>query len=151
MATAQRVLDQPADDLVQRTEDALSDMVEQSSRLTSEVLDAEGSLASLWLELMHAQVTHNLEATQDPGAYGVFAIMSEGQTAEAGQAALAAQLARMRDTLVTQAELDEAKNEIVTAKLQQRETAEGRADDNPESVRKRLEKNRRLRDPAPAA
>ncbi len=75
-----------------------------------------------------AQVFTNLEATQDPGAYGVFAILSDGQTAEAGQAALAAQIARMRDELVTQAELDEAKNEIVTATLQQRETAEGRAD-----------------------
>jgi len=81
-----------------------------------------------------AQVFTNLEATQDPGAYGVFAILSGGQTAEAGQAALAAQIARMRDTLVTQAELDEAKNEIVTATLQQRETAEGRADELADAV-----------------
>ena len=81
-----------------------------------------------------AQVFTNLEATQDPGAYGVFAILSDGQTAEAGQAALAAQIARMRDTLVTQAELDEAKNEIVTATLQQRETAEGRADELADAV-----------------
>lgn len=81
-----------------------------------------------------AQVFTNFEATQDPGAYGVFAILSDGQTAEAGQAALAAQIARMRDTLVTQAELDEAKNEIVTAALQQRETAEGRADVLADSV-----------------
>ncbi|MEQ1490722.1 MAG: pitrilysin family protein [Terricaulis sp.] len=81
-----------------------------------------------------AQVFTNLEATQDPGAYGVFAIMSEGQTAEAGQAALAAQIARLRDATVTQAELDEAKNEIVTATLQQRETAEGRADELADAV-----------------
>jgi|CXWL01.1.fsa_nt_gi zinc protease len=81
-----------------------------------------------------AQVFTNLEATQDPGAYGVFAILSDGQTAEAGQAALAAQIARMRDGLVTQAELDEAKNEIVTATLQQRETAEGRADELADAV-----------------
>ena len=81
-----------------------------------------------------AQVFTNLEATQDPGAYGVFAILSDGQSAEAGQAALAAQIARMRDTLVTQAELDEAKNEIVTATLQQRETAEGRADELADAV-----------------
>src|SRR5690606_37173249 len=81
-----------------------------------------------------AQVFTNLEATQDPGAYGVFAILSDGQSAEAGQAALAAQIARMRDSLVTQAELDEAKNEIVTATLQQRETAEGRADELADAV-----------------
>ncbi|ANP45391.1 M16 family metallopeptidase [Candidatus Viadribacter manganicus] len=81
-----------------------------------------------------AQVFTNLEATQDPGAYGVFAILSDGQSAEAGQAALAAQIARFRDTLVTQAELEEAKNEIVTATLQGRETAEGRADELADSV-----------------
>lgn len=81
-----------------------------------------------------AQVFTNLEATQDPGAYGVFAILSDGQSAEAGQTALAAQIARFRDTLVTQAELDEAKNEIVTATLQGRETAEGRADELADSV-----------------
>ncbi|MEZ5956908.1 MAG: pitrilysin family protein [Hyphomonadaceae bacterium] len=81
-----------------------------------------------------AQVFTNLEATQDPGAYGVFAILSDGQSAETGQAALAAQIARMRDSLVTQAELDEAKNEIVTATLQQRETAEGRADELADAV-----------------
>lgn len=81
-----------------------------------------------------AQVFTNLEATQDPGAYGVFAILSDGQTADAGQAALAAEIARFRDTLVTQAELDEAKNELVTATLQQRETAEGRADELADAV-----------------
>ncbi|MGH6950986.1 MAG: M16 family metallopeptidase [Vitreimonas sp.] len=76
-----------------------------------------------------AQVFTNLEATQDPGAYSLFAILSEGKTAEEGVASLSAEIARMRDAPVTQAELDEAKNEIVTATLQGRETAEGRADE----------------------
>lgn len=74
-----------------------------------------------------AQVFTNLEATQDPGAYSLFAILSEGQSAEAGLTSLLAEVARMRDAPVTQAELDEAKNEIVTATIQGRETAYGRA------------------------
>jgi zinc protease len=90
--------------------------------------------ALVYEQQVAAQVFTNLEATQDPGAYGVFAILSDGQTAEAGQAALLAQIARMRDARVTQAELDEAKNEIVTATLQQRETAEGRADELADAV-----------------
>ncbi len=81
-----------------------------------------------------AQVFTNLEATQDAGAYGLFAILSDGQTADTGVTSLSAQIARMRDTQVTQAELDEAKNEIVTATLQGRETAEGRADELANSV-----------------
>jgi zinc protease len=99
------------------------------------VLDAimsNGDSSRLYQSLVYeqqiaAQVFTNLEATQDPGAYGLFAILSEGQTAEAGVAALSAEIARMRDTPVTQAELDEAKNEIVTATIQNRETAYGRA------------------------
>jgi len=99
------------------------------------VLDAimsNGESSRLYQSLVYeqqvaAQVFTNLEATQDPGAYGVFAILSEGQTADAGLTALSAQIARMRDEPVTQAELDEAKNEIVTSTIQQRETAYGRA------------------------
>jgi zinc protease len=81
-----------------------------------------------------AQVFTNLEATQDPGAYSLFAILSEGQSAEDGVRSLSAEIARMRETPVTQAELDEAKNEIVTATLQGRETAEGRADELADAV-----------------
>ena len=99
------------------------------------VLDAimaNGDSSRLYQSLVYqqqvaAQVFTNLEATQDPGAYSLFAILSEGQTAEAGAAALAAEIARMRDERVTQAELDEAKNEIVTATISNRETAYGRA------------------------
>lgn len=99
------------------------------------VLDAimsRGNSSRLYQSLVYeqqiaAQVFTNLEATQDPGAYGLFAILSEGQSADAGVAALTAQIARMRDEPVTPAELDEAKNEIVTSTIENRETAYGRA------------------------
>ncbi len=106
------------------------------------VLDAimsRGNSSRLYESLVYeqqiaAQVFTNLEATQDPGAYGVFAILSEGQSADAGVAALTAQIARFRDEAVTQAELDEAKNEIVTSTIEQRETAYGRAFELADSV-----------------
>jgi len=106
------------------------------------VLDAimsRGNSSRLYQSLVYeqqiaAQVFTNLEATQDPGAYGVFAILSEGQSADAGVAALTAQIARFRDETVTQAELDEAKNEIVTSTIEQRETAYGRAFELADSV-----------------
>ena len=99
------------------------------------VLDAimsRGDSSRLYQSLVYeqqvaAQVFTNLEATQDPGAYSLFAILSEGKSVEEGLASLSAEVARMRDTLVSQAELDEAKNEIVTATLEGRETAYGRA------------------------
>ncbi|MGD9967817.1 MAG: M16 family metallopeptidase [Hyphomonadaceae bacterium] len=100
---------------------------------------ATGESSRLYQSLVYeqeiaAQVFTNLEATQDPGAYSLFAIMSDGQTADAGVTSLAAQIARFRDAAVSQAELDEAKNEIVTATLQGRETAEGRADELADAV-----------------
>ncbi len=99
------------------------------------VLDAimsRGDSSRLYQSLVYeqqvaAQVFTNLEATQDPGAYSQFAILSEGKSVDEGLASLSAEIARMRDTLASQAELDEAKNEIVTATLEGRETAYGRA------------------------
>jgi zinc protease len=81
-----------------------------------------------------AQVFTNFETRQDSSAYSVIAILSAGKTAEQGEAALLAELARLRDGAVTQAELDEAKNEIVTATLQNRETAQGRSAELADSV-----------------
>ncbi|HRP10747.1 MAG TPA: pitrilysin family protein [Terricaulis sp.] len=106
------------------------------------VLDAimsRGDSSRLYQSLVYqqqiaAQVFTNLEATQDPGAYSVFAILSDGQTAQAGLASLTAEIARFRDAPVTQAELEEAKNEIVTDTIRGRETAEGRADELANSV-----------------
>lgn len=106
------------------------------------VLDAimsRGDSSRLYQSLVYqqqiaAQVFTNLEATQDPGAYSLFAILSEGQSAQAGLASLTAEVARFRDTPVSQAELDEAKNEIVTATIQGRETADGRATELADSV-----------------
>jgi zinc protease len=99
------------------------------------VLDAimaTGDSSRLYQSLVYdqqvaAQVFTNLEATQDPGAYSLFAILSEGESAEEGLASLSAEIARVRDEPVSQAELDEAKNEIVTETIQGRETAFGRA------------------------
>ncbi|HYD71859.1 MAG TPA: pitrilysin family protein [Candidatus Binatia bacterium] len=99
------------------------------------VIDAilqNGESSRLYQSLVYEQqvataVFSNLEATQDPGAYSLIAILSDGKSPDEGLASLTAQVARMRDAPVTQAELDEAKNEIVTQTIQGRETAYGRA------------------------
>jgi zinc protease len=62
------------------------------------------------------------------GNLAVYAILSEGRSPEAGMAALRAEVGRLRDSPVTAAELDEAKNELLTGALAGRETAEGRAE-----------------------
>lgn len=64
---------------------------------------------------------------QQPGLFAVGAILASGQTVEAGEAALLAEVARLRDTPPTEAELEEARNEVIAGALRERETVDGRA------------------------
>lgn len=106
------------------------------------VLDAilsRGESSRLYQSLVYekqiaAQAFTFFEATQDPSTYAIAAILSDGQSADAGVEALTAEIARMRDTQVSAAELDEAKNEIVTETIEGRETAFGRASELANSV-----------------
>ena len=68
-----------------------------------------------------------LDSKQATGAFAVYAILAGGKSAEAGEAALKAEIKRVRDQLVSDAELREAKNQIITGVLRQRETADGKA------------------------
>ena len=81
-----------------------------------------------------AQVFSNLDEDVDPGVYAIGAILSQGKTPEQGLASLTAEIAKLRDTPVSQAELDEAKNELVTQTLEGRETAFGRSNELADSV-----------------
>ena len=81
-----------------------------------------------------SEVFTNLEETQDPGAYSLAAILSEGKTPEQALASLEAEIARVRESGVTQAELDKAKNVIVSQTIQGRETAYGRASELAEAI-----------------
>ena len=73
------------------------------------------------------QASSSLDASQQAGAVVTYAIMAEGETPEAGLASLRAEAARLREAPVTEAELTEAKNELVAGALRERETVEDRA------------------------
>ncbi|WP_068877335.1 pitrilysin family protein [Phenylobacterium sp. CCH9-H3] len=68
----------------------------------------------------------NADLPQDPGLFMVGAIMSNGKTIAEGEAALLAEVKRLRDAPPTAAELTEAKNELLAGALRSRETIEGR-------------------------
>lgn len=99
------------------------------------VLDAimsKGESSRLYQSLVYAQqiaaeAFTSVETTRDAGVYTIGAVLSEGKSVDDGVKSLLAEIARMRDTAVTAAELDEAKNELVSETLRQRETAFGRA------------------------
>ncbi|OYY66053.1 pitrilysin family protein [Sphingomonas sp. 28-62-11] len=68
-----------------------------------------------------------LDSKQSTGAFAVYAILAGGKTVEAGEAGLKAEIARIRDKPVSAAELTEAKNQLLTGAISQRETADGKA------------------------
>ena len=68
-----------------------------------------------------------LDTKQATGSFAILAIAAGGKKVEDAEAALQREIAALRDKPVTDAELSEAKNEIITQALQGRQTAEGRA------------------------
>ncbi len=70
--------------------------------------------------------TYN-DIKQGSGVLATYAILASGKTAAQGEAALRAEIARLRDAPVSAAELAEAKNELLTEALLGRETVDGKA------------------------
>ncbi len=73
-----------------------------------------------------AEIYSNADLPAQPGNFAVGAILASGHTIAEGEAALLAQVQRLRDAPPTQAELETAKNQLVAGKLRERETIDGR-------------------------
>ncbi len=99
-----------------------------------QVLDAiltTGKSSRLYQSLVYRQqlaesVLSDAELRRQPGLFAVGAVMAGGKTPDQGETALRAELKRLRDEPVTQAELTAARNQLVADVLRGRETAEGR-------------------------
>ncbi|MGA9581182.1 MAG: pitrilysin family protein [Allosphingosinicella sp.] len=73
------------------------------------------------------QAGAQLASFEEEGYYAPNVILAGGRTVEEAEAALAAEIERIRSGPVTAAELAEAKNELLASALRQRETFSGRA------------------------
>lgn len=69
----------------------------------------------------------NVDFKKEAGTLSAYAIVASGHTPQQIEAALRAEVARLRDRPVSPAELSRVRNLVVTSALKQRETAEGRA------------------------
>jgi zinc protease len=74
-----------------------------------------------------SQASSSPDMKQQAGHLTAYAIMADGHTIDEGVVALNAEIARFRDEPVTDAELAEAKNELVANALRSRETIDDRA------------------------
>jgi zinc protease len=108
-----------------------ADSPDQPAMQVLDAILAKGDSSRLYQSLVYqqqlaSQVMTNYVPTKDPGVISLAAIMAEGKRAEEGLVALRAEVARLRDAPVTAAELDEARNELVSDALRERETADGK-------------------------
>ncbi len=76
----------------------------------------------------------SLEDHRDTGVFAAYAILAGGKDVAAGEAALRREVGRLRDAPVTAAELDIAKNRVLTGVIKGRETPLGRAASIAEAV-----------------
>lgn len=81
----------------------------------------------VYRDQLAAQADTFLDTRQQTGSYAMYAILAGGKSADEGEKAMRREIAELRDKPVSEAELAEAKNEILTASLKSRETAEGKA------------------------
>ena len=81
----------------------------------------------VYRDQLAAQADTFLDTRQSTGSYAMYAILAGGKSAEEGEKAMRREIAELRDKPVSEAELSEAKNEILTSSLKSRETAEVKA------------------------
>ena len=93
---------------------------------------SEGESSRLYRSLIYdQQVAQSADATpdlrEDAGLFYFNVVLAGGKKPEEGERALLAEIKKMQDAPVSAAELDKAKNQLVTNELRQRETSNGKA------------------------
>ena len=83
--------------------------------------------ALVYTQQLAAEVEANDEVREDISLFYIIAILSEGKRPEDAEKSLLAEIKKLQDTPVSAAELDKAKNQIITDQLRQRETSNGKA------------------------
>ncbi len=93
---------------------------------------SQGESSRLYRSLIYdQQVAQSADATpdlrEDAGLFYFNVVLASGRKPEAGERALLAEIKKMQDAPVSPAELDKAKNQVVTDELRERETSNGKA------------------------
>ncbi|MCU1267588.1 MAG: peptidase [Acidobacteria bacterium] len=109
----------------------ITDADAESLRVAQTILSA-GESSRLYHALVYEQqIAQSASATanllEDVGLFHLNAIAASGRKPEDVEASLLAEVKKMQDAPVSQAELDKAINQIVTSQLLERETNDGKA------------------------
>jgi zinc protease len=98
----------------------------------ADVVLSQGRSSRLYQNLVYQQqlaqsINSNADLKEDAGLFQLTAIVAAGKKPEEAEASLLAEVKKLQDTLVSAAELEKAKNQIITSQLRQRETSNGKA------------------------
>jgi zinc protease len=111
---------------------APSEKSEDAAALTmADIILSQGRSSRLYQSLVYQQqvaanVNANADLREDVGLFSLTAFVANGKKPEDAEASLRAEVRKLQDTPVSAAELEKARNQIVTSQLRQRETNLGR-------------------------
>ena len=83
--------------------------------------------ALVYQQQIAAEINSAFEAREDVSLFVLTAVLSEGKKIEDVEKSLLAEIKKLQDTVVPAAELEKAKNQLITGQLRQRETSNGKA------------------------
>src|SRR3989441_6170305 len=98
----------------------------------ADIILSRGRSSRLYQSLVYQQqvaqsVNANADLREDAGLFYLTAILAAGKKPEDAEASLRAEIKKLQDAPVSAAELEKAKNQIITSLLRQRETNLGKA------------------------
>ena len=109
----------------------LSDADTDALRVAEAILSAGESSrlynSLVYTQQMAAEVIGDSGPLEDAGLFIAGAILSEGKKPEDAEKALLAEIKKLQDEPVPAAELEKAKNQLITNQLRERETSNGKA------------------------
>ncbi|HJT27274.1 MAG TPA: pitrilysin family protein [Pyrinomonadaceae bacterium] len=105
---------------------------DQDALRVADVILSGGESSRLYHSLVYtqqlaAEVNSSAETREDVSLFVLTAVLSEGKKVEDVEKAMEAEIKKLQDAAVSAAELDKAKNQLITNQLRQRETSNGKA------------------------
>src|SRR5256714_13663386 len=106
-----------------------SEKSDDAAALTiADIVLSQGRSSRLYQSLVYQQqlaanVNANADLREDAGLFDLIAFVANGKKPEDVESSLRAEIKKLQDAPVTAAELEKAKNQIVTSQLRQRETS----------------------------
>lgn len=81
----------------------------------------------VYTQQLAAEAEANADSREDASLFVLLAILSEGKKPEDAEKSLLAEVKKLQDAPVSAAELQKAKNQLITEQLRQRQTSNGKA------------------------